>query len=216
MADFQPIYKNRELFVPTFEIYVRGQGLPGDVLRDVVSVTYKDGVDQIDSFDLSVNNWDAATFDFKYTGAARPNARGERVGRIFEPGQTIELWMGYRSPAPGEPSMTRLMLAGIITSLSPSFPTGGQPTVSPGVDFAGVALACGYARAAACATLDGFEAALREAMAGPGPALIHLRIAPGSMAKLGRPTVTPPEVAQRFRAFLAAREAARRDGPAPR
>jgi phosphonopyruvate decarboxylase len=92
--------------------------------------------------------------------------------------------------------------------------TGGQPTVSPGVDFAGVALACGYARAAACATLEGFEAALREAMAGPGPALIHLRIAPGSMAKLGRPTVTPPEVAQRFRAFLAAREAARRDGPA--
>ena len=129
MADFKPIYLDRELFVPTFEIYVRGQGLPGDVLRDVVSVTYKDGIDQIDSFDLQVNNWDAATFDFKYTGAARLNARGEQVRRIFEPGQTIELWMGYRSPAPGEPSTTRLMLAGIITSLSPSFPAAGQPTV---------------------------------------------------------------------------------------
>jgi phosphonopyruvate decarboxylase len=83
--------------------------------------------------------------------------------------------------------------------------TGGQPTVSPGVDFAGVALACGYARAASCASLEGFEAGLRDALAEPGPTLIHLRIAPGSMARLGRPTVTPPEVAQRFRAFLAAR-----------
>jgi phosphonopyruvate decarboxylase len=81
--------------------------------------------------------------------------------------------------------------------------TGGQPTVSASVDFAAVALACGYAYAAACAGLDGFEAALREAMARPGPALIHLRIAPGSMAKLGRPTVPPPEVARRFKAFLA-------------
>lgn len=81
--------------------------------------------------------------------------------------------------------------------------TGGQPTVSPGVDFAGVALACGYAYAAACATLEGFEAAFREALAAPGPALVHLRIAPGSMAKLGRPTVKPPEVARRFKAFLA-------------
>ncbi|GGG37498.1 thiamine pyrophosphate enzyme [Caldovatus sediminis] len=94
--------------------------------------------------------------------------------------------------------------------------TGGQPTVSASVDFAAVALACGYAYAAACAGLDGFEAALREAMARPGPALIHLRIAPGSMAKLGRPTVPPPEVARRFRAFLAgvAAAAAGRDAAA--
>ena len=81
--------------------------------------------------------------------------------------------------------------------------TGGQPTVSASVDFAAVALACGYRTAASCATLDGFEAAFREAMVGAGPALIHLRIAPGSMAKLGRPTVKPPEVARRFRDFLA-------------
>jgi phosphonopyruvate decarboxylase len=30
-----------------------------------------------------------------------------------------------------------------------------------------------------------------------------MRIAPGSMAKLGRPTVKPPDVARRFRDFLA-------------
>jgi phosphonopyruvate decarboxylase len=32
--------------------------------------------------------------------------------------------------------------------------------------------------------------------------MIHLRIQPGSLEKLGRPTVKPPEVAERFRAFL--------------
>ncbi len=81
--------------------------------------------------------------------------------------------------------------------------TGGQPTVSGSVDFAGVALACGYRYAASCGTLDGFAAAYRAAALGPKPALIHVRIAPGSMGKLGRPTVTPESVARRFKAFLA-------------
>ncbi len=81
--------------------------------------------------------------------------------------------------------------------------TGGQATVSPFVDFAGVALACGYRWAGACDSVEGFEAAWRAAAAAGGPALIHARIAPGSMDKLGRPTVKPPEVAQRFKAFLA-------------
>ncbi|MBV9523346.1 MAG: phosphonopyruvate decarboxylase [Alphaproteobacteria bacterium] len=81
--------------------------------------------------------------------------------------------------------------------------TGGQATVSPGVDFAGIALACGYRRAACCDSLGGFAAALGAALAADGPALIHMRIVPGSMAKLGRPNIPPHEVARRFRAFLA-------------
>ena len=80
--------------------------------------------------------------------------------------------------------------------------TGGQATVSPIVDFAAVALACGYRRAASCDSLAGLDRALAECLALPGPALVHLRIAPGSMAKLGRPTVKPYEVARRFRAFV--------------
>ena len=80
--------------------------------------------------------------------------------------------------------------------------TGGQQTVSASVDFAAVALDCGYAYAASCDDLAGFEQAWRAASRG-GPSLIHLRIASGSMEKLGRPTVTPAEVARRFKAFLA-------------
>ena len=81
--------------------------------------------------------------------------------------------------------------------------TGGQATVSATVDFAGVALACGYAYAAACDSLSGFEAALGACSGATGPALVHVRIAPGSMGKLGRPTVKPADVARRFKAFLA-------------
>ena len=40
--------------------------------------------------------------------------------------------------------------------------TGGQPTVSPVVDFAAVALATGYAHAHAADDLNGFAAALKE------------------------------------------------------
>jgi len=81
--------------------------------------------------------------------------------------------------------------------------TGGQPTVSNSVDFAGVALACGYRHAVSCATLDQFASAYRLAAAGPKPALVHARIAAGSMSKLGRPTIAPADVARRFKAFLA-------------
>jgi phosphonopyruvate decarboxylase len=35
-----------------------------------------------------------------------------------------------------------------------------------------------------------------------GPSLIHIRIAAGSIEKLGRPTVAPYDVARRFKAFL--------------
>ena len=80
--------------------------------------------------------------------------------------------------------------------------TGGQQTVSASVDFAAVALDCGYAYAASCDDLNGFGQAWHAASRG-GPSLIHLRIVPGSMEKLGRPTVSPAEVARRFKNFLA-------------
>jgi phosphonopyruvate decarboxylase len=81
--------------------------------------------------------------------------------------------------------------------------TGGQATVSPNVDFASTAIACGYASAYGCDSLDGLDQALSAAMrADRGPSLIHIRIAAGSIEKLGRPTVAPYDVARRFKAFL--------------
>ena len=80
--------------------------------------------------------------------------------------------------------------------------TGGQATVSPLIDFPAIALACGYARALACDSLPGFARALGAAFGSAGPSFISLRILPGSMANLGRPTVAPDAAARRFHAFL--------------
>ncbi len=80
--------------------------------------------------------------------------------------------------------------------------TGGQATVSPMIDFCGVAIACGYRNVWRCDSLEGFAEALPKALEGRGPNLIHTQIQPGSLGTLGRPTVTPQEVARRFKSFL--------------
>lgn len=83
--------------------------------------------------------------------------------------------------------------------------TGGQSTVSASVDFAAVALACGYRLAISVDDEAGFAQAVTQALATSGPTLIHARITPGSMKVLGRPTIAPHEVARRFRGFLTGR-----------
>jgi phosphonopyruvate decarboxylase len=80
--------------------------------------------------------------------------------------------------------------------------TGGQPTVSPSVDFAGVAIACGYPSAFRCDDLAGFETAVNAALEGDGPHLIHIRVGRGTIKGLGRPTIAPADVARRFKDFL--------------
>ena len=59
------------------------------------------------------------------------------------------------------------------------------------------------AQAFSCDALEGFDTAFAKAQKSAGPTLIHMRIAPGSMSPLGRPTITPQEVAQRFKSFIA-------------
>lgn len=80
--------------------------------------------------------------------------------------------------------------------------TGGQPTISASTDFAAIAAGCGYAHSFRCGSLDGFGQAFRAATENNGPHLIHMKIAPGSLDKLGRPTIGPAEVARRFRGFI--------------
>ena len=60
-----------------------------------------------------------------------------------------------------------------------------------------------FASAAAAEDLCGFRCALNAAFGNEGPHMIHIRIQPGSLEQLGRPTVSPDAVARRFKAFLA-------------
>jgi len=43
---------------------------------------------------------------------------------------------------------------------------------------------------------------MKDALSNPGPHLVHMRITSGTMENLPRPSITPPEVARRFRNFL--------------
>jgi len=80
--------------------------------------------------------------------------------------------------------------------------TGGQRTASGIVDFASVSAATNYRNAFAAEREQDVREALKLASSRPGPTLVHVRIRPGSPKNLGRPTVKPHEVKERFMAFL--------------
>jgi phage protein D len=110
-----PIFQShQDFYVPYFQVKIAGRPAGQEVMRDVLQVSYKDNLTEIDSFDLTVNNWDAETRDFKYSD-----------GDIFDPGKELELWLGYY----GGDSL-RLMVRGQITALHPAFPAGGASTLA--------------------------------------------------------------------------------------
>jgi phage protein D len=109
-----PIYSGQDFYVPYFQVKVAGRPQGQDVVRDILQVSYKDNITEIDSFDITINNWDAQTRAFKYSDAD-----------LFDPGKELELWMGYYGG-----NKLRLMVRGQITALRPSFPSGGGSTLA--------------------------------------------------------------------------------------
>lgn len=80
--------------------------------------------------------------------------------------------------------------------------TGGQQTASSVTRFADVAAATNYRRVASAERLEDLSSVLPGFLEQPGPSLLHLKIKPGSPENLGRPTVKPHEVKDRFSEFL--------------
>lgn len=121
--------EQRGFYAPQFEIRIRGAQIPNDVLRDVVEVTYKDNWKEIDSFELTVNNWDPSTNSFKYVGAETPESLNQdtsesRRYRLFEPcNKEVEVKMGYVGDL-------KVMLTGNFTTMEPNFPSSGAPTLA--------------------------------------------------------------------------------------
>ena len=85
--------------------------------------------------------------------------------------------------------------------------TGGQATVSPGVDFCAIASGAGYRSVAVEAEPARVQAALVDRT--PGLRFIHVPVLPGVLSGLPRPSMRPEAVAERFRAALGPREAPR-------
>ena len=114
MPNAIPIYEGQDFYVPYFEVKLQGRPLGKDVVRDVLQVTYKDNIQEIDSFEITINNWDADKLDFKYSDED-----------LFDPGKEVELWMGYYGK-----ERLLLIIKGEITSLRPTFPAAGQPALA--------------------------------------------------------------------------------------
>jgi thiamine pyrophosphate-dependent acetolactate synthase large subunit-like protein len=84
--------------------------------------------------------------------------------------------------------------------------TGGQPTAGAGhTDFAGLARAAGIRRVYSCQTVEQWRQVAAEALSGPGPVVIWLKVAarPGQCA----PTTTRPMAEQLARLQQICREA---------
>lgn len=77
--------------------------------------------------------------------------------------------------------------------------TGGQSTVSHSVDLAAVAQSCGYPRVVRTASLDEVAAVLEQGA--EQLTFVHVKIRPGEVKNLPRPTMKPWQVADRFRAW---------------
>lgn len=84
--------------------------------------------------------------------------------------------------------------------------TGGQSTSSPTTDFAKIAAAASYRNVFSAERAGDIDDCLVEMRKARGPSLLHLKIRPGSPEKLGRPTVKPPAIKERFMAFLQSRQ----------
>ena len=81
--------------------------------------------------------------------------------------------------------------------------TGGQHTSASNVDFAAVAVACGYRSGTRVDDASALAAAVSRAAEAPGPHLVEVGIRPGTPSGTGRPTLTPRQVIDRFRAAVA-------------
>ena len=112
--DAEKILNGQDYYVPRFQVKLRNRPLDQGVIYDIIQVSYKDNIEEIDSFELTVNNWDAENRTFKYSDQ-----------KLFDPGQRLELSMGYYH----QNDWTK-MITGEITSLRPTFPASGQPTLT--------------------------------------------------------------------------------------
>src|SRR5712691_8193878 len=93
------VFRDQDFYVPAFSILVEGKERRQE-MHDVMSISYSDSLTSIDSFDMTINNWDAERLAFKYSD-----------GDLFNPWKDVKLRMGYYNN--GQNQM-RLMLTGEI------------------------------------------------------------------------------------------------------
>jgi phage protein D len=120
---------NRDFYAPGFALRIDGAGLPQGVLRDVIEVTYHDDINEIDGFELTINNWDATARCCKYIGSETAaqltgTSNATQLFSLFDPGgKTAELSIGYSG------NFQSMVRATFIT-MEPNFPESGPPVLT--------------------------------------------------------------------------------------
>src|SRR6266404_4148731 len=106
-----------DYYAPNFKVEVEGRELDPEAKGDVLDVKVTMDLDNLTSFDLTINNWDDKRFAFKYSDTT-----------IFDVGNRVHVRMGYADDL-------RFMASGLISTLTPKFPESGSPTLGvTGVD----------------------------------------------------------------------------------
>lgn len=104
-------------YAPNFKVFVEGRELDPASHGDILDLKVTLEADNLASFDLTINNWDDGSFDFKYSN-----------GTTFDVGNRVEIQMGYADDL-------KFMMRGLISTLTPRFPESGPPVLGvTGVD----------------------------------------------------------------------------------
>lgn len=114
MNDF---YRNRSFLTPAFEIRLEGQRLAGIAASEVIDISFTDDLENIPSFEFSIDDWDPVRLTPRYSS---PDPGSDRP--VIRPGTRVDLYFGYRDE--GE---LALIMEGEVISLSTAFPAASRP-----------------------------------------------------------------------------------------
>lgn len=109
--------KHQNLYVPAFLLKVKEQDVVRQLFMEITSVQVDNTLKGADRFSFTVNG----TFDLEKRQFAH-------LSDLFAFGSPVEIRMGYKDSEPELP----LMLRGIVTSVSTSFPNSDLPQITVG------------------------------------------------------------------------------------
>jgi len=104
-------YTGRTFFAPAFRIKLDGQDAGREVIADVLEVSFTDDLENIDSFEFALNDWDPdrrqAKFSSPWDDKGQPLtlSKGGPPVPVFEPGAAVTLFMGYVEDCPASAPM---------------------------------------------------------------------------------------------------------------
>jgi phage protein D len=121
---------SRTFHTPAFRIELDGRGTGRAVIADVLEVSFTDDLDAIDSFELTLHDWDPVAREPRYSSPwdeqgnlKRLSPDSDETVPAFDPGAKVALYLGYL-----EDGELPLVMVGEVVSLTPSFPAGGVPS----------------------------------------------------------------------------------------